>query len=775
MAGRETISVGVPEIVAYWRSRIAQDLFSFADPGTEVVLGGEGRSITAAWFNGGTEQQAVFTVSPDQGVQVVRGGQVMPYRAFLAGPEMADLLGLAKSILRTYGDEFYIETKALLELDGNTDHGLAIDVINRELSNEPAQATKIVMITGEAGCGKTRVLRELVRRQALEFRDGQADALYLYVNAQGRALARLAEALATELQDLRARVTYHSIAALVRLGVLVPVIDGFDELIGVSGYDDAFASLSRFITELDGEGQIVASARSTYYEEEFVTRTVSSSSLGGHIWTQVPIRVSAWGVEEFHDYVERRVEADGGKPEDVGYVISRLNLVFAGVNAALRDKPLFVSHAVGLVLSGADLGRADDLRTELIASYLEREQQQKLLDRNQSPLLEDVQLRQLLQSLAEEMWNLGTRELDRRTVREIAEYVLQAVMAVPEDSQQIIIERMPSLAFLAPGTKPGSIRFEHEVFFSAFLAMAFAEALRPSGVDPRMLLSRSALPPEVAEYFVGAVIDTGSDLSDQYIRSTLEAFAAAGSHEGTKALQIRENAGRLAAALLKHACAVPREIRGLQIRNVVFPGGDLEGVTVVRSTVESVTFRRVDLRRTRLLDCHGTSVLFEEVTVDPEFTRLEIRGVDLRESVFGLRTIDGDRLQQVFDPVQVAQVLVACGALPEEPSNLRMWDVPPASLQLVERLMRAYGRANPVCKSDPHLAVIFDHPGWPLLERLLLENSIVELEIRAAGGPRKEFLRRRIVPDELLAGLRKDARVPPNVRGFWAALEREKL
>ena len=98
------------------------------------------------------------------------------------------------------------------------------------------------------------------------------------MNAQGRPLARLNEALATEPQDLRVGLTYHSVAVLAQLGVLVPVIDGFDELLGVSGYDDAFSTLGRFIEQLNGEGQIIASARSTYYEEEFPERAGRASA-----------------------------------------------------------------------------------------------------------------------------------------------------------------------------------------------------------------------------------------------------------------------------------------------------------------------------------------------------------------------------------------------------------------------------------------------------------------------------------------------------------------
>jgi hypothetical protein len=71
------------------------------------------------------------------------------------------------------------------------------------------------------------------------------------VSAQGRALSNLKDALAAETGDLRATFTWDAIAPLTRRGLLVPIIDGFDELLGAAGYGDAFGSLREFLSDLN--------------------------------------------------------------------------------------------------------------------------------------------------------------------------------------------------------------------------------------------------------------------------------------------------------------------------------------------------------------------------------------------------------------------------------------------------------------------------------------------------------------------------------------------
>lgn len=317
-----------PDFFTYWRDRIENDLSSFSDPGSTVDVTGPARRLSAAWTMRGAARDAVFTLSRVQGVTVQIDGQKTPYRGFIAGAGMADLRHVARMIRKASKPQLFVSTDAKRSDDESAALRPAVDLLTDLIKEESAAATRVSMITGEAGAGKTCVLRELVRRQADRYLRGETDRLLLYVDAQGRALARLNEALATELQDLRVGLTYHSIPVLTQLGILVPVIDGFDELLGVSGYDDPFSSLVVFLDQLDGEGQILASARSVYYEEEFLARAGDHSMVR---WRLVSVSVREWSDAAENEYLGARVKKEGLSTVGAERLRKGLREVFKGV------------------------------------------------------------------------------------------------------------------------------------------------------------------------------------------------------------------------------------------------------------------------------------------------------------------------------------------------------------------------------------------------------------------------------------------------------------
>jgi predicted transcriptional regulator len=572
------MAIDMNVLLLYWKDRIEKDLTPFIDPGTILRLSTRGRVLQAEWQQRGKTLDAAFNISIESGAQVSFNGHSLGYRSFYASPEMADLSSLAKMILQARPPQLYVDTKAKRFDVEAPERGPAIAMLQNVISlgRSSDEATLVIIVTGEAGAGKTSVLQQFVRQRSDDYLRGKTESLLLYINAQGRALARFNEALATELQDLRAILTYHAISTLVRLGLIVPVIDGFDELLGVGGYEDAFSSLASFIEELDGQGQLIASARSTYYEQEFVDRANRVSGLGAQVWRQVPIQVLAWGDEEFSDYVNQRCSLAIGLEIDPTALKGKVASVFRGRNESLRAKPLFIARTVDLLLSGAELKGTDDLLEELVNAYIERERTEKLLDRSGGYLLTSAQILSLLNSLSEEMWNQETRELDRRSAKEVAEYVL-VTNDVAESTQRVVIERLPSMAFLSTGQKPGSVTFEHETFFSFFLAQRFHSMLIETESPPSLLLGRSVLPEDVASITVELI--KRDNASQKPIQAILNRLGAAGSVPASRMAQVRENSGILTEVLLKELCK-ERGCAGLRLWNIVLPGGDLHGVSI---------------------------------------------------------------------------------------------------------------------------------------------------------------------------------------------------
>lgn len=746
----------------YWKPRIQNDLASFADPGSTVDLQCNGRDIQAVWEMRGKTRDHTFRIDRQGGAHRLKGQTRQSYRRFLAGPEMADLRTVATMIQSASRKELYVQTRARREGDTEKD---ALTVLQNLLVDEASlETTRLIMVTGEAGGGKTRVLRELVRKQARAYLTAEADALFLYVNAQGRALARLNEALATELQDLRVGLTYHSVASLTRLGLLVPIIDGFDELLGVSGYDDAFSSLTTFLEQLEGEGQLIASARSVYYEEEFQARA-SRPTAAELSWQIAPVTICDWGEEERDAYVKHR--AKNHSAESARALKRGLKTVFSGPAKRLAKKPFFLARTSDLLLTGHTFDRGDDLLTQLVEGFLDRERQDKLLDRQQDPLLERDELESLLCELALEMWNQETRELDSRSIREVAEYVL-TIKEVPEKTQQIVLERVLSLALLVRSPYDRGLTFEHEAFFAYFLARAIGDQYLKAEADLRAILGRSALPEDVANR-IGADLWKWQE-SPKHLQQCADALGQAARQKWLRAAQVQQNAGLILLGLIRSSAGADGEVADLTVRSVTFPGGHLRGIACRECSFSHVIFRRTDLAGTRFLNCRADDVMMVQPRVSGN-TRLELYGLDPNAHIRGLHVVD-ESARVLYDPDEVARAVAKMGGQTPEGRNGRI-QVSKKHLLLVERLMRAYGRANPVCEDDPRHKTAFSNPRWPAVRNLLLRHGVVTEEVRSTKGKPKRFLRRQFLPAEVMAGLSDRAPTPLAIRKFWRELAEE--
>jgi len=758
-------------LLAEIEKTVRGDLAPFADPNTEIVVIASGaRSLRAEWVSRLERREASFNFTLDGGVQVEADGSRCSYSSFFAGPSMADLRVLARMMLQTARDqERYVETRAIVRESG-TEPRFATDLLSHLLESPSPDLTRVVMVTGEPGAGKTQVLKTLMMRQAGRYLEARQTPLLLYVDAQGRALARLYDALSAELLNLGSRFRAEAVSVLVRLGCLVPVIDGFDELLGAGGFDDAFSSLATFIDSLNGLGQLVASARSTYFEQEFLSRAGSLAARGNQAWQQVTVEVQPWGDQEFRDFLDK-VAPPEKELIPRSELLQRAEGAFSGKNEVLRRKPLFVARTVDLLRSGHDLSRSDDLVSELVRAFLERERTEKLRSTTGAPLLSEEQLLFLLRTVAEEMWNQETRELETAWVRSIPEIVL-AEAGLTDEALRTVMDRMPKMAFLESASGGARVAFEHEVFFSRFLADVFEEALRKDTPGLRSFLGRGVLPPELPTVVSHSHATRPTATSNgPSLEEVLARLCSAADSRAFRSGLVRENAGRIALALLVAHSQARTVLSSIRLRHLVFPGGSLEECVLTGAEFENVEWRRLDLSRTKILSSKARGLSLFEVVIDPNLSRLEIAGVDPARDIVGLRVWTGGGQRIVFDPTEYAAVLKKCGMVTQATTEAEVYHVDGKCVELLERMAAAFRTRNTICLVDDHLQWMFESKEWRRLRPLLERHSLVTVAHRATSGARKEFVTHHFLPDQLLEGMRRSAPVPASIRSFWNDLE----
>ncbi len=734
---------------------IIDDLRHFADPYSDIDRREvDCRTCVVSWTS--RRRGLSATLIANETPRIEFNGTQMTYGQFLAHEELGNLSYLAENTIRQFESAKRtpsgIVTTAIRQIS-HAEAAAAHDVIDSAVAKHDHNGTThVVFLAAQGGAGKTKVLERLVHDGAKRFAAGGAPFLYFYVNAQGRALARVDEAFAVELDLLGAHLSFSAIAALTRAGVLVPVIDGFDELIGAVGYDEAFQSLGRFLDTLRGAGQLVAAARSTYYEREFQARVRQRPQKDN--WSLDTVTLQPWGVTQRLEAVnfvteERRADGDSTSEEAVCRARQQLGAKASSI-ADLLGRPFFAVQAARVIVAGEDDNIEDqrNLLRHLTEALLRREVTEKFLDRNLNPLTTLEQIWAFFREVASELWYQQTRSLDAPS--------LNAVVSIATDRWQPLAvdrlrERMRDLPIFALDGE--RVRFGHEYFFGLFLADIFRTAIANGGYELENALGRGLMPEGVA----GQVALEANDLDQAFAK--LNEVAAS---EALKSALIRENAGTLAAALL---CAQHGPVTAICAKGMVFGNVELAG-NIHRFDCVGCTLRGTDLTHLVVSEGDWHTTRLELAVVLPGTTELRVSGLAVGDNVRGL-AIRTDEREDIWDPVRLTATLRDLHAVLPEPTSR---SVDSEVVRVVERLARAFLKSVFVATEDDVNAGFMRSRAWPRVLVALERHELLVAERRATSGRGKIFYRCQMNPDELMAGLSPNAIVDARVRAFWEEL-----
>ena len=612
------------------------------------------------------------------------------------------------------------------------------------LDNRSPLETTVLYITSDAGEGKTSLINELAQRQAERFKEHKSDWLLLPIPLGGRTFLRFDDITVGVLQNkYRFPFLYYgSFLELVRLGVLIPAYDGFEEMLVESTSGEALSAMGFLVNSLQSCGAMVVAARKAYFEfENLKTQARLRDLISSYLVGFGKLALCRWRKAQFLKYCGER---DLPNPEALyDAAVRRL-----GPTHSLITRPVLVRRLVDIAERSSSL---DDFLTQLetsgtdffsvfVRGIIQREAHDVWIERGdgevKQPLLSIDEHCELLSLIALEMWQARVDFLKLDSLEFVTEFFCEAKRKRPSSAAQVR-ERIKGHALLIASTETQrAIEFDHDEFRQFFLGEAVANIClsQASSVRADLLnaLRKGVFPAPSLRSLVQAVRRTAQSQRQQVVKLLAEVAQLDGQASFT-----HENCTSLVLALLNDENGAEAVLRGMS-----FPLNALRNARLRRVIFDDCFFAQSSLENTSLQDCRFTRCQFAKLDV---YDSTRVSNVLLeRESKVDVLFIVNHGVT-LFEPHAVRIQLMQHGfIIPEASAEPPMEPVQPVkkaeSLILFERLLRSFVRSTHI--SDSVIKLKLGAKAHWFMEEivpiLLKEGIFVEFEHRG-GGVNRHF------------------------------------
>ncbi len=565
------------------------------------------------------------------------------------------------------------------------------------LSERPAGTATGLYLTSDAGEGKTTLIRHLARTQAEKYKRKETYWLLVPISLGGRTFLRFDDVVTGTLTNtLRFPFLYYeAFVALVKMGFVVPALDGFEEMFVESPAGDAHSALGSLMNMLDSSGTALIAARRAYFEYKSLsvqTPLYASlyASFGDRSAEFVRLALQRWDQQRFIQYAHLRGVSDGAALFDE--VAKRFGSAHPFLTRAVLVERLMKIASDGAVrhdvIDAIDADTKDYLG-DFVRAIVNRESC-KWVDKAGDPprpLLTTNQHHELLAHVALEMWSDETALLKAEVIDLVTEIFAESQHLGPEATQQIL-ERIKQHALIVPAD--GKYQFDHEEFYHFFLGIAVANQVHKSDMpDLRRALRVARLPERTVDTAVGVVLQHGDSLSAIKVLNTACADQPYASF-------VKENAGSIAIQLL-HMAPLRDEASRVVAQTMAFPLDALKGRDIRYAVFQDCYFLRSDMAGSVLRECS-----FERC----DFGQLDLTGVAAIEHTrmhdcqchSVVRSADESA---VFKPEAIAAVLQQLGfevsfTAPRVVAPVPGLVIPEEQLAITERMCRTFLRSTGV-------------------------------------------------------------------------------
>lgn len=607
-------------------------------------------------------------------------------------------------------------------------------------------STAVYFVVGQAGLGKTDLMlnSSIERARIIENKPDSGLPLYLFVSSTGKSLASLDEAVNSSL-NITKLLSSQGARALCRNGLLVLFVDGFDELLGSSGYENALGSLEPWFQDLSGKGVLVASARSSYYLTQYRRSLASHKNLNVD---HTLVEVQAWDKADASNYLNQRKVPTS--------VISSLT----SRDWELLSVPFFSKAFAAWLEASSTANSAPKIFDIVTSQYLDREAK-KLRDPLRGELLTKDELKALFSEVAEMMQLSQSREMDQNDLEFCAQIAVSSDDL--EKDRPGLSRRLTSICGIGVSTDnsgKNQFSFAHEVLFDCFLSSAIQmKAKKILEVPPYIsILNKSGINNAVFEWLF--------EYSSEITVLVRDIFSF--NKVDTKIDSIlSKNLGSLWTVALNHSHGIP-------------PTNIASGLQLGKVDLSAEGWKHLEVK----------NCLIKELIISPQVSgKIKLDNSDvaylccetrekLRETVDGINTSNimsilvGEEYGE--DPARVRQIIKGCGIYyPEsEVLNMEMLDATTYYLRRIDRrpdvpvITSRDGKT--VEREDARLiwAQKYGDDTWLKFIHALEVNELARLDHITSSGKPKSRLVMNFSASSILS--RADL---PGIKEFWTHLE----
>lgn len=616
----------------------------------------------------------------------------------------------------------------------------ALSKMLESLNTTSALETSVLYVTSDAGEGKTSLINAAARRQAEKFNDGSSDWLLVPIILGGRHFLRFDDITVGALQNKYRFpfLYYNSFLALVRMGVIVPAFDGFEEMFVENSSGEALSAMGILVSSLKSTGSVAIAARKAYFDfenlksQEKLYDTISNYSVGFS-----KLELNRWKEHQFLEYCKNR---NIDNAEDIyRRVIERL-----GKDHSLLTRPVLVKRLIDIAEESVSLDKfieqihssGSDFFSVFVRNIIEREANEKWIDRSGdvgATLITVDEHCELLALIAINMWESRIEYLKQDHLDIVAEYFCDSKRLSSQQSQQVR-ERIKGHALLISSPDINlAVEFDHDEFRQYFLGDGLARAVLPlnrvSSSETLSILRRGILPENSQLEFIRSIKRYESEKVIEVAQ-----FISSISKLDGQASYTKENCGNLTLKLLSEL-----DSNGLELTDMMFGIDAIRDCKLKNIYFNKCYFSQSSYETTEIALCHFENCNFGQMRIH---TSTKIQDNVFNECKFDSVKVEESGLE-IWEPGTIKTYMekdnsISHGDDVDETVDLEMMSMDDELIS-IEKLLRYFMRSTHISESVVKIK-LGDRGQFFIdvtLPTLMGARIIEEIENRGSGQQRR--------------------------------------